>query len=191
MRPGEAASPPAGFPARRCEGYAWAWMRSPTSSATPRATRCSGWPHCCVILPPRLLSAAAAPRSFFPSLGLTPRPAVAWRSCPEPLPPSPRRMIPQLRAKAADVIAALASMRPTHADAGWFGRICSWRWSGASLDALSVARVAGFDSPMGMVMLSRAEKLCCRAVELAQVIDCPSGRGHRSKIVIEDHIRDA
>jgi hypothetical protein len=96
---------------------------------------------------------------------------------------------PELRGKAAGVIAALASLKPrTPMDASLSGLFVAMER--ASLDALSVARVAGFDSPMGMVLLSRAEKLCCRAVELAQVIAASGNRGHRRKIVI-DHIRDA
>ena len=94
---------------------------------------------------------------------------------------------PQLHAKAADVVAALASMRPSgpmeSSLAGLF--IAMQR---AALDSLAVARIAGFDSALGVVLLSRAEKLACRATELAQVIR--GGRGQRRKIMI-DHISHA
>jgi hypothetical protein len=62
--------------------------------------------------------------------------------------------------------------------------------SAAALDSLAVARVAGFDSLIGVTLLSRAEKLTCRAVELAEVIACPGPRDHRRKIVIQ-HIHEA
>jgi hypothetical protein len=96
---------------------------------------------------------------------------------------------PQLRGKAADVIAALAAMKPSGPmESGLAGLFIAMQ--AAALDSLAVARVAGFDSALGVVLLSRAEKLTCRAVELAQVIGCPGNRGHRRKIVI-DHIRHA
>ena len=94
---------------------------------------------------------------------------------------------PELRGKAADVIAALASLKPrTPMDASLGALFVAMER--ASLDSLSVARIAGFDSALGVVLLSRAEKLACRATELAQVIR--GGRGQRRKIMI-DHISHA
>jgi hypothetical protein len=49
----------------------------------------------------------------------------------------------------------------------------------AAFDCMAGARIAGFDSPMGMVLLGRAEKLCCRATELAAALDRQRNRGHR------------
>ena len=89
---------------------------------------------------------------------------------------------PRLRAKAADVIAALAAMRPSGpVESGLAGLFVAM--SAAALDSLAVARVAGFDSLIGVTLLSRAEKLTVRATELAQVIECRGGRGKR-RIVI-------
>jgi hypothetical protein len=96
---------------------------------------------------------------------------------------------PAIRPKAASVIAALAAMKPSgpmeSSLAGLFVAM-----SAAALDSLAVARVAGFDSLIGVTLLSRAEKLTCRAVELAEVIACPGPRDHRRKIVIQ-HIHEA
>ena len=50
----------------------------------------------------------------------------------------------------------------------------------AAFDSLAIARIAGFDSPMGMVLLSRAEKLTCRATELAEALARQRSRGHQT-----------
>ena len=104
---------------------------------------------------------------------------------------------PQLHAKAASVIAALKAMRPSgpmeSSLAGLFVAM-----SAAALDSLAVARVAGFDSVLGVTLLSRAEKLTVRATELAQVIERRGGGGRKTvqtpnsfgKIML-GHIRDA
>ena len=94
---------------------------------------------------------------------------------------------PAIHAKAADVVAALAAMKPSGPmESGLGGLFLAMQR--ASLDSLAVARIAGFDSALGVVLLSRAEKLACRATELAQVIR--GGRGQRRKVMI-DHISHA
>ena len=54
----------------------------------------------------------------------------------------------------------------------------------AAFDCLTSARIAGFDSPMGMVMLSRAEKLTSRAANSPRRSPVsaaePSGRPRRA-----------
>jgi hypothetical protein len=94
---------------------------------------------------------------------------------------------PQLHGKAASVVAALAAMRPTgpmeSSLAGLFVAM-----ERAALDSLAVARIAGFDTVLGVTLLSRSEKLCCRAVELAGVIDSPR-RGRGRRIISLDGIR--
>jgi hypothetical protein len=58
-----------------------------------------------------------------------------------------------LHAKAADVVRTLASLKPrTPVDAS-LGALFT-AMSAASLDALKIARLAGFDSMMGTVLLS-------------------------------------
>jgi hypothetical protein len=101
---------------------------------------------------------------------------------------------PAIHAKAADVIAALASLKPrTPMESSLAGLFVAM--SAAALDSLAVARIAGFDSVLGVTLLSRAEKLTVRATELAQVIErrgkkTLSPRNGFGKILL-DHIRDA
>jgi hypothetical protein len=59
----------------------------------------------------------------------------------------------------------------------------------AAFDCLRLARIAGFNSPMGAVMLARAEKLTCRATEVADAISRQRCRGQQT-IRIE-HINQA
>ena len=86
---------------------------------------------------------------------------------------------PRLRAKAANVIAALASLKPrTPMESSLAGLFVAM--SAAALDSLAVARIAGFDTLIGVTLLSRAEKLTVRATELAQVIERRGGRGRKT-----------
>ena len=105
---------------------------------------------------------------------------------------------PAIRGKAASVIAALAAMKPrTPVDASLGGLFVAM--SAAALDALAVARVAGFDSLIGVTLLSRAEKLTVRATELAQVIERRGGdrktlhsvKGFGKVMIEMDRIRHA
>jgi hypothetical protein len=103
---------------------------------------------------------------------------------------------PKLHGKAASVVAALKAMKPVgpmeSSLAGLFVAM-----ERAALDSLAVARIAGLDTVLGVTLLSRSEKLCCRAVELAQVIERRGGgrktvlnRNSFGKIML-GHIRHA
>jgi hypothetical protein len=86
---------------------------------------------------------------------------------------------PALPAKAADVIAALKAIGPMNPiESGLAGLFVAMER--AAFDCLGIARIAGFDSPMGMVMLSRAEKLTCRATELAEALARQRNRGQQT-----------
>jgi hypothetical protein len=86
---------------------------------------------------------------------------------------------PALPAKAADVIAALKAIAPrTPVEAGLAGLFVAMER--AALDSLAVARIAGFDSPMGIVLLGWAEKLTCRATELAEALARQRSRGQQA-----------
>lgn len=86
---------------------------------------------------------------------------------------------PELPAKAADVIAALKAIGPrTPIESGLAGLFVAMER--AAFDCLAIARIAGFDSPMGMVMLSRAEKLTCRAAELVEALARQRNRGQQT-----------
>jgi hypothetical protein len=91
---------------------------------------------------------------------------------------------PAIEAKARAVIAALRSIKPVGAIenglAGLFVAV-----ERMAFDSMQVARVAGLDSPTGMIMLARAEKLACRAAELADAISRQRNRGKRQVIRIE------
>lgn len=77
---------------------------------------------------------------------------------------------PELRAKAADVIAVLAAIKPrTPVESGLAGLFVMMER--AAFDCMAGARIAGFDSLMGMTLLGRADKLTCRATELAEALD--------------------
>jgi hypothetical protein len=92
---------------------------------------------------------------------------------------------PALRAKAADAVAALKSIAPrTPVEAGNAGLLVAMQ--AAAFDCLAIARVAGFDTQMGVVMIGRAEKLTCRANELSEAL---ARRGSRGRQVIRvEHI---
>lgn len=86
---------------------------------------------------------------------------------------------PALHAKAAGVIAALKAIGPrTPVESGLAGLFVAMER--AAFDCLAIARIAGFDSPMGMVLLGRAEKLTCRATELAEALARQRSRGHQT-----------
>ena len=119
--------------------------------------------------------------------------------------PTPRRPVASRSCTAPSAAVAAPDDPPSSRQGGRCGRGAGGDeaeradgvpvWAGlflamqrASLDSLAVARIAGFDSALGVVLLSRAEKLACRATELAQVIR--GGRGQRRKIMI-DHISHA
>jgi hypothetical protein len=95
---------------------------------------------------------------------------------------------PDMQDKAKAVIAALRSIAPkTAIEGGLAGLFVAMERS--AFDCLRLARIAGFDSPMGAVMLSRAEKLTCRATEVADAISRQRCRGQQT-IRIE-HINQA
>jgi hypothetical protein len=90
---------------------------------------------------------------------------------------------PELHSKAASVIAALASLKPcTPMESSLAGLFVAM--SAAALDSFAVARIAGFDSLIGVTLLSRAEKLTVRATELAQVIE-RRGKGRRIRLDLD------
>ncbi len=101
----------------------------------------------------------------------------------------------ELHRKAASVIATLAAMKPVGPmESSLAGLFLAMQ--AAALDSLAVARIAGFDSLLGLTLLSRSEKLTCRAVELAQVIERRGGRGKTpnvglspARVIRFDHIR--
>jgi hypothetical protein len=95
---------------------------------------------------------------------------------------------PDIHTKAEEVIAALKSMAPrTAVEGGLAGLFVAMER--AAFDCLSIARLAGFDSPLGMTMLGRAEKLACRAVEASEAIARPRNGGKQTIVV--QHIRAA
>jgi hypothetical protein len=86
---------------------------------------------------------------------------------------------PALKAKAADVVAALAAIKPvTPVEGGLAGLFVAMER--AAFDCLAIARIAGFDSLMGMMQLGRAEKLTCRATELAEALARQRCRGQQT-----------
>jgi hypothetical protein len=86
---------------------------------------------------------------------------------------------PELPAKAADVIAALKVIAPRNpVESGLAGLFVAMEH--AAFYCLAGARIAGFDSPMGMVLLGRAEKLTCRAIELAEALARQRNRGQQT-----------
>jgi hypothetical protein len=90
--------------------------------------------------------------------------------------------------KARAVIAALRNIAPkTAVEGGLAGLFVAMER--AAFDCLRLARLAGFESPMGAVMLSRAEKLTCRATEVADALSRQRCRGQQT-IRIE-HINQA
>lgn len=90
---------------------------------------------------------------------------------------------PELPAKAADVIAALKALAPqTPAEAASAGLLVAM--DAVALDSLAVARIAGFGTMLGVTLLGRAEKLACRANELAEALARRGNRGPQ-RIVVE------
>jgi hypothetical protein len=94
---------------------------------------------------------------------------------------------PDVQDKAKAVIAALRDIAPkTAIEGGLAGLFVAMER--AAMDCLRLARLAGFDSPMGAVMLSRAEKLACRATEVADGISRQRYRGQQTVRVEHVHI---
>ena len=119
--------------------------------------------------PPRRLAVAVVSQSS-PSVRPTPRRPVAWRSSRRTIAAVAGPDDPELRAKAADVIAVLAAIKPrTPVESGLAGLFVMMER--AAFDCMAGARIAGFDSLMGMTLLGRADKLTCRATELAEALD--------------------
>jgi hypothetical protein len=95
---------------------------------------------------------------------------------------------PDVHAKAAAVIAALRDIAPRGpVEGGLAGLFIAMERS--AFDCLRIAHLAGLDTPMGMIMLARAEKLTCRAIEAADALSRQRCRGHQT-IRIE-HINQA
>ena len=93
---------------------------------------------------------------------------------------------PELPAKAADVIAALKVIAPRNpVESGLAGLFVAMER--AAFDCMAGARIAAFDSAMGMVLLGRAEKLTSRATELAEALDRQCYRGHQRIVVQHIH----
>jgi hypothetical protein len=91
---------------------------------------------------------------------------------------------PDMQGKARAVIAALRDIAPkTAIEGGLAGLFVAMER--AAFDCLRIARIAGFDSPMGAVMLSRAEKLTCRATEVADAISRQRSKGKTQHIVVQ------
>jgi hypothetical protein len=96
---------------------------------------------------------------------------------------------PDARAKAADVIAALKSIAPrTAVEGGLAGLFVALERM--AFDCLRVARVAGFDTQMGALMLARAEKAACRAIEAADAISRQRYRGQQTVRVEHVHVHE-
>jgi hypothetical protein len=94
---------------------------------------------------------------------------------------------PDVQDKAKAVIAALRDIAPkTAIEGGLAGLFVAMER--AAFDCLKIARLAGFDSPMGAVMLSRAEKLACRATEVADAVSRQRYRGQQTVRVEHVHI---
>jgi hypothetical protein len=91
---------------------------------------------------------------------------------------------PDMQDKAKAVIAALRSIAPiTAIEGGLAGLFVATERM--AFDCMRLARLAGLDSPVGMVMLSRAEKLTCRAAELADAISRQRSKGKMQHIVVQ------
>ena len=74
-----------------------------------------------------------------------------------------------VRAVADEVVAALKNMGPRSAvEGGLAGLFVAAQV--AAFDCYRLARLAGFDTPIGEVMLRRADKMTCRATELADAL---------------------
>jgi hypothetical protein len=96
---------------------------------------------------------------------------------------------PDVHAKAKEVIAALKSLAPrTAVEGGLAGLFVAMER--AAFDCLAIARLAGLDTPMGAVMVARAEKLACRAIEAADAISRQRFRGQQTVRVEHVHIHE-
>jgi hypothetical protein len=94
---------------------------------------------------------------------------------------------PDMQDKAKAVIAALRNIKPrTAVEGGLAGLFVAMER--AAFDCLRIARIAGFESPMGAVMLSRAEKLTCRATEVADALSRQRCRGQQFMRVEHVHV---
>jgi hypothetical protein len=95
---------------------------------------------------------------------------------------------PDVHATAREVIEALKSIASrTAAEGGLAGLFVAMER--AAMDCLRVARLVGFDTPLGATMLGRAEKLACRAIEASEAI-ARRRNGGKQTIVVQ-HIRAA
>jgi hypothetical protein len=76
---------------------------------------------------------------------------------------------PDVRAVADEVVSALKNMAPRSAvEGGLAGLFVAAQM--AAFDCYRLARLAGFETPIGEVMLRRADKMTCRATELADAL---------------------
>ena len=93
---------------------------------------------------------------------------------------------PDVHATAREVIEALKSIAPrTAVEGGLAGLFVAMERT--AMDCLRMARLAGFDTPLGMVMLGRADKLARRAIEASEAIARRRNGGKRTIVV--QHIR--
>jgi hypothetical protein len=93
---------------------------------------------------------------------------------------------PDVRAVADEVVSALKNMAPRSAvEGGLAGLFVAAQV--AAFDCYRLARLAGFDTPMGDVMLRRADKMTCRATELADALSRQRSRGQQRIVVQHIH----
>ena len=93
---------------------------------------------------------------------------------------------PNVRAVADEVVAALKNMGPRSAvEGGLAGLFVAAQV--AAFDCYRLARLAGFDTPIGEVMLRRADKMTCRATELADTLSRQRSRGQQRIVVQHIH----
>jgi hypothetical protein len=91
---------------------------------------------------------------------------------------------PDMQSKARAVIEALRSIAPQTAVEGSLAGLFV-ATERMAFDTMAIARIAGLDSPVGMVMLARSEKLACRAAELAEAISRQRSKGKTQHIVVQ------
>jgi hypothetical protein len=96
---------------------------------------------------------------------------------------------PDVHAKAREVVSALRSLAPrTPVEGGLAGLFVAMER--AAFDCLGIARLAGFDTPLGVTMVARAEKLACRAIEAADALSRQRHRGQQFMRVEHVHIHE-
>ena len=91
-------------------------------------------------------------------------------------------------AKAADVIAALKAIAPMIPIDGGLASLFV-AMERAAFDCMAGARIAGFDTLLGLTLLGRGEKLTCRATELAEALDRQRNRG--KQLIRIEHVTNA